>query len=226
MQRVLVVDDEKNIRFVLAEALATVPLDVDTAASGEEALKLLEQQTYSLMLLDLRMPGMDGIEVLRRTRDSRPELPVVLLTAYGTVGVAVEAMKLGAADFLQKPFDPDHLRRVVKQVLDRQQLDESQTQTYGTCFELAKKRVGERQFDAAQELLRKAIALDPARPEAFNMLGALFEVRHNMPEALKHYRIALELDHLYEAARKNLDRAVTDPGRRGQILLGALKEST
>jgi Tfp pilus assembly protein PilF len=114
----------------------------------------------------------------------------------------------------------------VKQVLDRQQLDESQTQTYGTCFELAKKRVGKRQFDAAQELLRKAIALDPARPEAFNMLGALFEVRHNMPEALKHYRIALELDHLYEAARKNLDRAVTVPGRRGQILLGELKEST
>jgi FixJ family two-component response regulator len=125
------------------------------------------------MLVDLRMPGMDGIEVLRRTRDLQPKLPVVLLTAYGTVGVAVEAMKLGAADFLQKPFDPDHLRRVVKQVLDRQQLDESQPQTYATCFELAKKRVGEREFEAAQELLRKAIALVPARPEAFNMLGGV-----------------------------------------------------
>jgi lipoprotein NlpI len=66
----------------------------------------------------------------------------------------------------------------------------------------------------------------PQRPEAFNMLGALLEVRHNISEALKHYRIALEIDPMYESARKNLDRAVTVAGRHGQILLGDLKESS
>jgi DNA-binding NtrC family response regulator len=223
MQRALVVDDEKNIRFVLGEALATVPLEVDTADSGEAGLQLLEEHQYAVMLLDLRMPGMDGIEVLRRVRDLQPRLPVILLTAYGTVGVAVDAMKLGAADFLEKPFDPDRLRRVVQQVLERQALDENQPDSYEMCFELAKKRVGERDLHAAQELLRKAISLAPDRPEAFNMLGALLEVRNNISDALKHYRTALDMDPTYEPARANLDRAVTIPGRRGQILLGELR---
>jgi DNA-binding response OmpR family regulator len=209
----------------VAEALTAVPLEVDQAASGEAALKLLESNTYSIMLLDLRMPGMDGIEVLRRVRERCPSLPVILLTAYGTVDAAVEAMKLGAADFLQKPFDPDALRRIVRQVLDRQALEGSEPATYAACFELAKKRVGERQLPAAEELLRKAIAIDSQRPEAFNMLGALFEVHQKVSEALKQYRVALELDPTYEPARQNLDRAVTIPGRRGQILLGDLKET-
>jgi lipoprotein NlpI len=137
--------------------------------------------------------------------------------------VAVDAMKLGAADFLEKPFDPDRLRRVVQQVLERQALDENQPDSYEMFFELAKKRVGERDLHAAQELLRKAISLAPDRPEAFNMLGALLEVRNNISDALKHYRTALDMDPTYEPARANLDRAVTIPGRRGQILLGELR---
>ncbi|MBE0616331.1 MAG: response regulator, partial [Proteobacteria bacterium] len=103
---VLVVDDEKNIRLTLTQSLRALEVETDTAVNGEEALAKLGQAAYDLLLLDLKMPGMDGMEVLRRTRETLPELPVVILTAYGTVASAVEAMKLGAVDFLQKPFSP------------------------------------------------------------------------------------------------------------------------
>jgi DNA-binding NtrC family response regulator len=225
MDRALIADDDKNIRHVLKETLAAIPLDVDTAEDGDVALKLLDNHSYCVLLLDLRMPGMDGIEVLRRVRDIHPELPVILLTAHGTIDVAVEAMKLGAIDFLQKPFDPDQLRQLVKRVLARHGLQEDQTHDYAAYFELAKKCVAQRNLQGAMSHLHTAIALSANRPEAFNMLGALYEIRHNMPEALKNYRVALDLDPTYAPAQKNLDRAVTIPQRRGQILLGDLRDA-
>jgi DNA-binding response OmpR family regulator len=220
----LIVDDEKNIRFTLAETLAALPLEADVAADGEEALRLLEDNRYSLMLLDLRMPGMDGIEVLRRVREIRPEIPVILLTAYGTVDVAVEAMKLGAVDFLSKPFHPADLQLVIKTVLARQNLDETKADDYGSHFELAKKCLGQRHLDAAIEHLHLAIGLAPQRPEAFNMLGAINELRHRTGEALKNYRVALDLDPTYKPAQQNLDRAVTGSTPGGPIALGELRQ--
>jgi DNA-binding NtrC family response regulator len=103
---VLIVDDEENIRFTLSEALDSLPASIDSAANGQEALDKVEQQVYSIILLDLRMPGMDGMQVLERLRESRPEIPVVIITAHGTIESAVDAMKLGAIEFLQKPFPP------------------------------------------------------------------------------------------------------------------------
>jgi DNA-binding response OmpR family regulator len=223
---VLIVDDEKNIRLTLSQALETLEVETDTAADGEEALAKLKEREFGLILLDLRMPGMDGMEVLRQVSKIRPDIRIVILTAYGTVESAVEAMKLGAADFIQKPFAPDEIRELVSRVMDREKLDEQKGVDYGSSIELAKRCIGERHFDAAVEHVRKAISLDPSRPEAFNLLGALMEIRGDRIEAQKNYRAALSLDPSYEPAIKNLQRSTNFrwkmPG--GMLLEEAKKE--
>ncbi|MBT8367902.1 MAG: response regulator, partial [Deltaproteobacteria bacterium] len=104
--RILVVDDELIVRESLKDWLAEEGFSVDIAASGPEALDQLTKQTYQLMLLDIKMPEMDGVEVLQKAKESLPDLNVIMMTAYATVETAVEAMKIGALDYLVKPFDP------------------------------------------------------------------------------------------------------------------------
>jgi len=114
--RVLVVDDELVVRDSLKEWLGMEGFSVDMAESGKSAIDLLSTNEYGLMLLDVKMPGMDGVEVLKVAREMRPELPVLMMTAYATVETAVEAMKLGALDYLLKPFDIEALvSKVVQQ---------------------------------------------------------------------------------------------------------------
>ena len=113
---VLVVDDEKNVRLTLRRALEDLGLTVATADDGTEALSRLDEVDYDLMLLDLRMPGLDGLETLERTRRQAPDLPVVIVTAHGTVKNAVQAMRRGAVDVLLKPISLDALRDLVDRV--------------------------------------------------------------------------------------------------------------
>jgi heterodisulfide reductase subunit A len=107
--RILVVDDELIVRESLKEWLEVEGFEVDMAASGLEALDKLSRQTNQLMLLDLKMPGMDGVQVLQKALEEPPDLAVVMMTAYATVETAVEAMKIGAQDYLVKPFNPENL---------------------------------------------------------------------------------------------------------------------
>ena len=216
---VLIVDDEKNILLTVSQSLETLHLEMDTAMNGEDALAKLKGRDFGLILLDLRMPGMDGMEVLRQVRGIRPDIRIIIITAYGTIELAVEAMRLGAVDFIQKPFTPEEIRDLVSRVLDREKLDEQKAADYGSSIELAKRSVGRRHFDAAVEHLRKAIFLDPARPEAFNLLGALLEIQGDRVEAQKNYRAALSLDPSYEPAIKNLQRS-TEWKPKGAIILG------
>ncbi|HYR03556.1 MAG TPA: response regulator [Syntrophobacteria bacterium] len=204
---VLIVDDEKNIRLTVSQSLESIGLDTDTAMNGEEALTKLKANEYSLILLDLKMPGMDGMQALRRIRELRPEVRVIVITAYGTVESAVEAMKLGTVDFVQKPFASEEIRALVSQVLRRDQLDGQKAEDYSSRLELAKRCVADRQFAAAIDHVRKAISLDPGRPEAFNLLGALLEIDRNVPEAEECYREALKLDPSHGPAKENLERS-------------------
>jgi FixJ family two-component response regulator len=208
---VLIVDDEKNIRLTLSLALEKLDLPVDTAVNGEEALAKLAEKSYALMLLDLRMPGIDGMEVLRRVPEIRPEVKVVIITAWGSIEAAVEAMKLGAVDFLQKPFDAEDVRKLVSSLLDQATRETSQDREYDNYLELAFKRISKGEFDAARVYAHKAISLDSDRPEAFNLLGGLYEARSNRLEAEKSYRVALALDASYQPAQKNLDRVTNRP---------------
>jgi heterodisulfide reductase subunit A len=117
--RILVVDDELAVRDSLKEWLEEEGFSVAMAGSGAEALAALAAEPYHLMLLDIKMPGMDGVEVLERAKALSPELTVVMMTAYATVETAVEAMKIGALDYLIKPFEVDSLMPKVATVYQR-----------------------------------------------------------------------------------------------------------
>ncbi|RJR40908.1 MAG: FAD-dependent oxidoreductase [Desulfobacteraceae bacterium] len=114
--KILVVDDELVIRDSLKEWLEDEGFRIDVAESGSEALDKISKEPFRLMLLDIKMPGMDGVEVLKRAKSLNPDLTVVMMTAYATVETAVEAMKIGAMDYLMKPFDPDTLIPLILQL--------------------------------------------------------------------------------------------------------------
>jgi DNA-binding NtrC family response regulator len=114
---VLIVDDEENIRRVLSMALQKEGYHTIAASGGHQALKLLDEARCDVMLSDMVMPDMNGLELLRRAREKQPELLVVMMTAYGTIPAAVEAMRLGAVDFLTKPLEMDVLRKVIRNAL-------------------------------------------------------------------------------------------------------------
>jgi DNA-binding response OmpR family regulator len=216
---ILVVDDEKNIRLTMSIALEELGAQVQTAVNGEEALQKLREREFGLVFLDLRMPGMDGMEVLRRIRDDWPRVRVIIVTAHGTIDSAVEAMKLGAADFVQKPFTPAEIRDLAKLVLEREALDASTTEDYRAFIELTKRHITDRSFASAREIARKAIAADPSQPEAYNLLGALLEINGDLPDAQKFYRAALDIDPTFKPARANLERT-TSFDKVGRIDLG------
>ena len=134
---ILVVDDEKNIRLTMSQSLEPLDLEVRTAVNGEEALQKLAGGPFGLVFLDLKMPGMDGMEVLRRIKDDWPMVRVIIITAHGTIDSAVEAMKLGAVDFIQKPFSPAEIRDLATLVLEREALDEATAVDYRALIELS-----------------------------------------------------------------------------------------
>ncbi len=114
---ILVVDDETNMRKVLSALLGSEGYDVETAESGARALEMLKAEQFHAMITDLKMPEMDGLELLKRARQLQPRLPIVMLTAHGTVDTAVEAIKQGAFDYLSKPFDKSEIVGVVDKAL-------------------------------------------------------------------------------------------------------------
>ena len=121
---ILVVDDQSSHLDLSRTALVDAGYAVETAASGPEALERLRSKTFALVATDQLMPGMSGLELLREIRRERPQLPVVIVTAHGTVETAVDAMKAGASDFISKPFTPEELLLVIRRVLEHQDLVE------------------------------------------------------------------------------------------------------
>ncbi len=116
---VLIVDDEPNIRLMFETALHSAGYDTYEASDGASALDRIHELSPDVILLDLKMPGMDGMETLRQIRERGNDTAVVMVTAHGSIADAVAAMKLGAVDFLTKPVTPDCLRRLVREVILR-----------------------------------------------------------------------------------------------------------
>ena len=134
METLLVIEDDTSLREVLCTVLQTAGFAVHSAASAEESLPILKAERLDCVLADFKLPGMNGIELLRKVRELFPRLPYVLMTAFGSVAVAVEAMKSGATDYISKPFEPSALgsmlRDVIKhnRIIDREGADRAKRQ--------------------------------------------------------------------------------------------------
>src|ERR1700741_2951745 len=122
MEPLLLVEDKNELRAMLRKALERVGYTVDEAPDGTAAIQKVRARRYLLVITDLKMPGASGLEVLRETKSADATIPVILLTAYGSVEEAVAAMKEGAFDFLQKPVDLDHLKLLVQRAARQQEL--------------------------------------------------------------------------------------------------------
>lgn len=121
-ERILVIDDEESIRSTLEEFLVLANYRVETAASGKEGLDRLGRDTFDLVLTDLRLPDIDGLEVIKWLRETQPALPVLVMTGHATVESTIRALRLGAYDYLQKPFRLDEIERTIENCLERQRL--------------------------------------------------------------------------------------------------------
>ncbi len=121
--RILVIDDEENIRSTLEEFLALNGYDVATAVDGSDGLDRLGRESYDLVLTDLNMPGVDGIAVIEWAKETQPDLPIVIMSGQATVESTIHALRLGASDYLLKPFSLDEIERTIENCLERKRLE-------------------------------------------------------------------------------------------------------
>ena len=218
-RRVLIVDDEENIRLTLREALASMNVQVEAAKNGQDALSIPDERPYDLVLVDLRMPGLSGMEVLREVTRRSPDTSVIIITAHGDVETAVEAMLAGAANFIEKPFTPHEIRTLVARTLDRDVQALTSTARYEDHIQQAKESLKARRLEAALEHAKQALALNPSQPVPFNIMGVVMQLKMQVSEAQKYYRSALALDDAYAPARKNLEALSGFPKKLSQFEL-------
>lgn len=155
---ILVVDDDPDIREVLKDRLESLGYNVFAAASGVEALELLEKQNPQIVLMDIEMPEMSGLEALKEIRKRQIDITVVMITAHGTIERAVEAIRQGAYDFIPKPFEPDHIALIVQRALERERLKRG--------VEVLSDQVGERYRLITGKSPKMAEAIDLAKKSA------------------------------------------------------------
>ena len=122
MKRILIVDDDKDLRFNLSAVLREEGHEVIAASDGKQTIKVIDKSSPDLVLLDIKLPGMDGVELLQEIKRKWNNLPIIMLTANSDVKSAVKAMKLGAYDYITKPFDDEELILIIKKALHTQYL--------------------------------------------------------------------------------------------------------
>jgi len=205
--KILIVDDETNVRLNYRITLETEGYQISEAASGAIALEELLAGTFDLAILDMRMPGMDGLDLLAKMREVGIGVPAMIVTAYSDVPHAVLAMNLGAIDFLQKPLRPEELRRIVAEIIKRHAPQkEHPAESYNAHIVAAKRCLNLRSFAMARIHLVKALELNTKSVEAFNLAGVLAELLDDVDKARKYYGQAIKINKNYEPAQQNMRR--------------------
>ena len=205
---ILIVDDERNIRTTLKLCLSGEGYEIDTAVNGEDGLEKTKKNRYDLIFLDIKMPGMSGMEVLEELMKRKDNSNVIMMTAYGTIEDAVKAMKLHAADFILKPFTPEEIREITKKVLEKESTEEENLKIFDEYIESAKLNIISNNFEKAEEILKEAMGKVTSSPVVHNLLGVISEYKGDIVQAQKYYRAALILDPSYKAAETNIKRTV------------------
>src|ERR1700721_120208 len=204
---ILIVDDETNVRLNYRITLDTDHYRIFEAVSAAGALEELIGHSFALAILEMRMPEMDGLELPAKMRSFGITVPAMIVTAYSDVPHAVQAMKLGAIDFLQKPLRPEDLRRIVAEILKRHAPQkEEPAETFDAHIVAAKRCLNLRSFAMARIHLLKAMELNTKSVEAFNLAGVLAEMLDEVDKAKKYYGRAIKLNKNYEPAQQNMRR--------------------
>jgi CheY-like chemotaxis protein len=208
MKRLLVVDDEPNVRLNYRITLEGEGYDITETGTALDALQKLRTRPFDLAILDMRMPEMDGLELLAAMRREEIGTPAVIITAFSDVPNAVRAMKLGAIDFLQKPLRPEELRQVVAEIILRHQPGQKliEPDDFEGHLTAAKRLINLREFGAAKPHILRALELDAKSPEAFNLAGVLAELMDDYDRAKKCYGQAIRINKRYEPAQQNMRR--------------------
>jgi len=188
MKPILIVEDEAIMRESLRDWLTDSGYQVETAEEGEEALKTIAEQDFGVAILDLRLPGKDGLEVLREARAKRPQLKGIIITAYPSVQTAVEAMKEGAVDYLPKPFDLNDLEKLIRETLGPVQV------------EIRPKTV-------TKEAIAKPVAVEKAEVEEVIAIAP-----EEIPVHLKQGKAHFEAGHYQEALKEFQATLAVAPG--------------
>jgi two-component system response regulator AtoC len=162
-QHILIIDDEENLRHMLSVMLTRQGYRADTAANGVEGLERLESTMYDFVLCDIRMPEMDGKALLSRALEARIASPFIMMSAYGTVDTAVECMKMGAYDFISKPFKKDEIVMVLKKAEERERLKSENRRL--------------REVVAGKEGFRGIISRNPAMREIFSQIRRIADLK-------------------------------------------------
>lgn len=206
-EKILLADAENNIRVVFSKCLADAGYSVTTVPDGRSVLQAMENDTYPVVILDISLPDIDGLEVLRQIKAVAPMQRVIIVTDHGTIETAVEAMRRGAADYLQKPVTPEELQRAISRNLAPVNSQEIKAEeTFEGYITEARILLEQRKLAAALPVIHRAIQLESGRPEGFNLLGALDELHGDQEAARRMYRVALTIDATYTPASFNLNR--------------------
>lgn len=209
--KILIVDDSKNIRITIQHLLENENHEFDIAMNGEEALDKILTNEFDLVFLDIRMPTMDGMEVLREIRKKGNKTPVVILSAYGTVDNAVEAMKLGVVDFMTKPFTPTEIRELLQSFEKREAFDEEEEEpekelSLAELEQYVKRLISSEKYEKAMDILKKYLEKYQDSGIIYYYLGLLSESREDFEKALKYYRTALIFNNELVQAEINLSK--------------------
>ena len=186
---ILVADDERNIRTNLATLLESAGYVVDVARDGEEALDICKQRHPDIAFVDLHMPKLPGLEVLAQIRALSPKTVVVIITAYGSAASAVEAMKLGAVDFLEKPFEPKIIGILAEEILFRREMQPGAS--FDDLMHLADLARERNAVLEARSYLKVAMSRALDRPEPYYWLGYLWEAKGDPKQAIRYYYMAV-----------------------------------
>ena len=214
MKKILIVDDDADLRITLSEILKEAGYYVDNASSGSEAIEKAATEAFDIVLLDVMMPEMNGIDVLKELRKIRPKTRVIMITAFATVKSAVDAIKRGASDYISKPFNIDELLAIIGQVLEEARFEEG-----------IKKSDVEHALSALSNPLRRTIL--QLLYSGTNMRLKEITKELNMP--YEHTKVVFHLKALKEAGLINQDKeksyALTKEGEKALDLLNVFEKN-
>lgn len=206
--KIFVIDDERTIRLTFRLALETDGYEVTEAASAAEAMAGFRKQAFALAILDLRLGEQSGLQTLAAMRAENFRTPTLMITAYGSIRDAVQAMRLGAIDFLEKPIEPVALRAVVAEILGRHRAP-SQPNGLGSLDDFlreTKRLINLQSFDLANGMIGEALRFYDQSPDVHNLQGVLHEIANDYVAARKSYGRAIKLDSRHPGAQANMRR--------------------